>query len=187
MKGVNRDSFTQLLLAAEAGLLGPASMVVEEPIDGGGSGGGGGGGRRGGSSSGSSSNPFSEKATQDEAFYNPGLVSAISGIADPELRDYADLIYAGTGTNPRAALNRSVADFEKLNANKPQPARTRSGIFSNIYNQTSKAINQAQKKKRENDMKVAQAAINFFKNWSPGYRPQTISQKVQTTSTTKNK
>jgi len=186
MKGINRDSFTQMLIAAEAGLLGPASLVVPEVSSGGGGGGGGGRGR--GGSGGSSDNPFSEKATQDEAFYNPGMVSAISGIADPQLRDYADLVYAGTGTNPRSALNRAVSDFEKFSSFRPPAPTARRGstVVTNMANTTQKLIAQAKKKKAANDMKIAQAAINFFKNWSPGYKPQTTAQKVQTTSTTKH-
>jgi len=189
MKGINRDSFTQMLVAAEAGLLGPQVAADQLALaNAGGGGGGGGGSGGGGSGGGSSGNPFSEKATQDEAFYNPGMVSAISGIADPQLRDYADLVYAGTGTNPRAALNRSVADYEKFaNFRPPAPtARRGSNVLTNMANTTQRLISQAKKKKATDDMKIAQAAINFFKNWSPGYRPQTVSQKVQTTSTTKN-
>ena len=193
MKSLQGDSFTQMLLAADAGLLGPIVAQNELALanagaaSSGGSGGGGGGG--GGGSGGSSSNPFSEKATQDEAFYNPGMVDAISGISDPELRDYTDLIYAGTGTNPRSALNRAVQDYEKFAAYKPPAptARRGSNVLTNAAYSTQKLIGKAQAKKKADDLKVAQAAINFFKNWSPGYKPQTTKQSVQTTSTTKNK
>lgn len=196
MKSLNTDSFTQMLLAAEARQMGPGLLADQLALEeaalaagGSGGGGGGGGGRRGGGSGGSDSgNPFSEKATQDEAFFNPGLATAIAGIDDPNQRAYIDSIYGGTGTKPQSALNRAYADLEKFNSFTPPPVTSSKRTIFN------KAIYGRQKGKQYNntaqnakDKKAAADAVQFFKQWSAGYTPQVGSQKVQTTSTTKNK
>lgn len=195
MKSLNKDSFTNMLMAADARQIGPGLLADQiklaqetalaeaaaEALANGGGGGGGGGGGRGGGGSGGGSDPFSIKSTQEEALFNQGLADSIYAMTDPDERAYADFMYSLSGTNPQTMLTNLAKDKAKFAAFKPPAATTRgiSRFMSQIRNKSATAKNDKRKRVNQNVYRWAQGQ-------SAGYVPQIVSNKVSTSSTNKN-
>jgi hypothetical protein len=184
MQGARGDMFNQLLQQVAMGLFDPEAV---DAGGGGGSGGGGyGGGRRsGGSGGGSDPSDITETATLTELFYNPGVADAIAGVVSGKDRAYLDSIYAGTGTNPQNALKESIKKYNEASARSTHSniKKRGAGNPSNILRTVSKKSMQAQ---RAEQMRAAQKAVDFFKQFSAGYSPQKTKAEVKTSGKKKS-